>query len=289
MRACSIPSAANLPPVKVVVLTGAGISAESGLPTFRDADGLWEGHDPMDVATPGGVRGGPGPGAALLRRAPRAAGGGRTQRGPPRAGAARGAPGRGPLPRHPEHRRPARARRLQARAPHARPAAQRVVHQLRPAARVDRDPGRPATVPDVRHGHPATGRRVVRRDPHDMERSTRRCSTASCSSRSGPRGRLPGGCVRALRHRRRRAHARPEPRPADGERLRRGTTRALRPRPSRPGWRRCCDAESAVVVAPAARGGVWRQRGGELEARRALRASWSRRRPTRSWRRRTLR
>jgi NAD-dependent deacetylase len=38
--------------VKVVVLTGAGISAESGLPTFRDADGLWEGHDPMVVATP---------------------------------------------------------------------------------------------------------------------------------------------------------------------------------------------------------------------------------------------
>ncbi|QZY29307.1 NAD-dependent deacylase [Nocardioides coralli] len=38
--------------MKVVVLTGAGISAESGLPTFRDADGLWEGHDPMVVATP---------------------------------------------------------------------------------------------------------------------------------------------------------------------------------------------------------------------------------------------
>jgi NAD-dependent deacetylase len=38
--------------VKVVVLTGAGISAESGLPTFRDADGLWEGHRPEDVATP---------------------------------------------------------------------------------------------------------------------------------------------------------------------------------------------------------------------------------------------
>lgn len=38
--------------VRVVVLTGAGISAESGLPTFRDADGLWEGHDPMTVATP---------------------------------------------------------------------------------------------------------------------------------------------------------------------------------------------------------------------------------------------
>ena len=38
--------------MSVVVLTGAGISAESGLPTFRDADGLWEGHDPMQVATP---------------------------------------------------------------------------------------------------------------------------------------------------------------------------------------------------------------------------------------------
>lgn len=38
--------------MRVVVLTGAGISAESGLPTFRDADGLWEGHDPMVVATP---------------------------------------------------------------------------------------------------------------------------------------------------------------------------------------------------------------------------------------------
>ncbi len=34
------------------MLTGAGISAESGLPTFRDADGLWEGHHPEDVATP---------------------------------------------------------------------------------------------------------------------------------------------------------------------------------------------------------------------------------------------
>lgn len=39
---------------KIVVLTGAGISAESGLKTFRDADGLWEGHDVMQVATPEG-------------------------------------------------------------------------------------------------------------------------------------------------------------------------------------------------------------------------------------------
>jgi NAD-dependent deacetylase len=38
--------------MNIVVLTGAGISAESGLATFRDADGLWEGHRPEDVATP---------------------------------------------------------------------------------------------------------------------------------------------------------------------------------------------------------------------------------------------
>jgi NAD-dependent deacetylase len=39
---------------RVVVLTGAGVSAESGVPTFRDADGLWEGHHIEDVATPFG-------------------------------------------------------------------------------------------------------------------------------------------------------------------------------------------------------------------------------------------
>ncbi|RLJ74816.1 SIR2 family NAD-dependent protein deacylase [Pedobacter alluvionis] len=38
--------------MKIVVLTGAGISAESGLKTFRDADGLWEGYNVYDVATP---------------------------------------------------------------------------------------------------------------------------------------------------------------------------------------------------------------------------------------------
>jgi NAD-dependent deacetylase len=37
---------------KIVILTGAGISAESGLKTFRDSDGLWEGYNIEDVATP---------------------------------------------------------------------------------------------------------------------------------------------------------------------------------------------------------------------------------------------
>lgn len=39
---------------KLVILTGAGISAESGIKTFRDSDGLWEGHDVMEVASPEG-------------------------------------------------------------------------------------------------------------------------------------------------------------------------------------------------------------------------------------------
>ena len=40
----------------IVVLTGAGMSAESGVKTFRDHDGLWEGHDVMQVASPEGFR-----------------------------------------------------------------------------------------------------------------------------------------------------------------------------------------------------------------------------------------
>jgi NAD-dependent deacetylase len=42
--------------MKLVVLTGAGISAESGLKTFRDTDGLWEGYEVSEVATPGAWR-----------------------------------------------------------------------------------------------------------------------------------------------------------------------------------------------------------------------------------------
>ena len=38
----------------IVVLTGAGISAESGIKTFRAADGLWENHPVEEVATPEG-------------------------------------------------------------------------------------------------------------------------------------------------------------------------------------------------------------------------------------------
>lgn len=42
--------------MNIVVISGAGISAESGLKTFRDSNGLWEGHDVMEVATPLGFK-----------------------------------------------------------------------------------------------------------------------------------------------------------------------------------------------------------------------------------------
>lgn len=44
---------------KLVILTGAGISAESGLKTFRDSDGLWEGYNVYEVATPRGFAANP--------------------------------------------------------------------------------------------------------------------------------------------------------------------------------------------------------------------------------------
>ncbi len=45
---------------RIAVLTGAGISAESGIQTFRDANGLWEGHRIEEVATPGAFERNPG-------------------------------------------------------------------------------------------------------------------------------------------------------------------------------------------------------------------------------------
>ncbi|RDK87195.1 NAD-dependent deacetylase [Marinirhabdus gelatinilytica] len=45
--------------MKIAVLTGAGVSAESGLKTFRDSNGLWEGHDVMSVASPQGFANNP--------------------------------------------------------------------------------------------------------------------------------------------------------------------------------------------------------------------------------------
>src|SRR3954467_11638073 len=46
------PRLLNLNFVRVLVLTGAGISAESGIPTFRGKDGYWRNRDPTKLATP---------------------------------------------------------------------------------------------------------------------------------------------------------------------------------------------------------------------------------------------
>ena len=48
------------PPSSIVILTGAGISAESGVDTFRDKDGIWSKVDYRDVATPEGFARDPG-------------------------------------------------------------------------------------------------------------------------------------------------------------------------------------------------------------------------------------
>jgi NAD-dependent protein deacetylase/lipoamidase len=52
----TIPTLPIGPTTRVLVLTGAGVSAESGVPTFRDAGGLWEGHRFEDVASPDAFR-----------------------------------------------------------------------------------------------------------------------------------------------------------------------------------------------------------------------------------------
>ncbi len=54
----------------IVVLTGAGLSAESGLSTFRDKDGIWAKYDYREVATPEGFAAQPAQGARLLQPAP---------------------------------------------------------------------------------------------------------------------------------------------------------------------------------------------------------------------------
>ncbi len=49
---CQRAETMAMPHHRIVILTGAGVSAESGVPTFRGPDGLWEGHRVEDVATP---------------------------------------------------------------------------------------------------------------------------------------------------------------------------------------------------------------------------------------------
>ena len=203
--------------MKVVVLTGAGISAESGVPTFRDADGLWEGHRVEDVATPEAYDLQPARRPPVLRRPPGRPRRGRAEPRPPRAGAARGASRRRPAGRHPEHRRPARARRI-------RPGSLHMHGELRSALcracrtpdAVDRRPRRLPALPAVRGQRAAAGRRLVRRDAlrdgPDL-RGPRRGRPVRGDRHVG-RG-LPGRRLRPVRRRRRRPDARAQPAPSE--------------------------------------------------------------------------
>ena len=117
--------------MRVVVLTGAGVSAESGVPTFRDADGLWEGHRVEDVATPEAFDAQPSVVHRFYdaRRAALA----EVEPNPAHRALARLEEMLGDdlLARHAEHRRPARARRLPPGGAHARRAALGALPRLR--------------------------------------------------------------------------------------------------------------------------------------------------------------
>ena len=76
--------------MRVFVLTGAGVSAESGLGTFRDAGGIWARFDPMKLATPEAFARDPERGARLLQPAAAEPAGGDAERGACGAGAAGG-------------------------------------------------------------------------------------------------------------------------------------------------------------------------------------------------------
>ena len=96
--------------MNLVILTGAGISAESGVPTFRADDGLWKGHRIEDVATPEGFARDPALVQGFYDARRRQLADGASQRRPPRPGRSGGALGRSDPAGHPERRRPARPR-----------------------------------------------------------------------------------------------------------------------------------------------------------------------------------
>ena len=175
----------------IVILTGAGVSAESGLATFRGPDGLWEGHRVEDVATPEAFRARSGAGPCLLRCAAGEARNRRAQCRAPRAGAARCRMAGRAAAGHAECRRFARARRVEAAAPHAWRADQRLVPGVRRALRLDGADGRGRRCPscgDARAG-PARTSSGSARCRTRWSGSTRRCSAATCSCRSGRRAR----------------------------------------------------------------------------------------------------
>ena len=229
--------------MRIVVLTGAGISAESGVPTFRDADGLWEGHRVEDVATPGGLR------PPALGRAARST----TRAGPrsrpssptPRTSRWRGSRRRSATTCSSSPRTSTTS--TSAAAP---PGCCTCTASCAPrcaAACGGRLPwdgplGRLPAVPALRRDRAAPGRGVVRRDPlRDGPDPGRPRAAPTCSSPIGTSGAVyPAAGFVQYAARARRPHARAQPRAQRGHPpLRRG--------PPRPGLgagarlgRRCC-------------------------------------------------
>ena len=156
------------PTDRVFVLTGAGISAESGLPTFRADDGLWAGNRIEDVCTPEAWE--RNPELVWQFYSKRRADGAKAQPNPAHFALAElEKQHRRPLfPLHAKCRRPARTRRLRPPPPHARRTEQSPLRaRLRPPSRRRpqhlRQPRRSRPLPLRRPSPPP--HRLLRRDP----------------------------------------------------------------------------------------------------------------------------
>ena len=237
--------------MRIVVLTGAGISAESGLTTFRDSGGLWEGHDPMQVATPEAYADDPG----LVQRFYDARRAALSQVEPNAAHHAlvrlEDALGDDLLvvTRNVDD---LHERAGSRRGTHPRAAAVGLVHALRRAPRVERRAGGPTRLSLVRRGRPSSRHRVVRRDP--LRHGPRRAGAGGVRPLRLDRHvgrRLPGRGVRPLGSWR---HPRARPR-AQRRRHRLRRVPSGSGRPSCPPGSTSCSPDFPVRLRPAA--GPW--------------------------------
>ena len=205
----------------IVILTGAGISAESGLQTFRAADGLWEGHRVEDVATPEAFARNP----ALVHQfydARRARLGEVAPNAAHVALARLDAEWRGDLLIVTQnvddlHERAGAKRLLHMHGE----LQQRLVPGMRRAVRLGRDDGRGRRVPVLRSDRPGPPRhRLVRRDAlrHGADRGGAARRRSVRVDRHVGRGLSRGG-VRPDRAISRRANARNQPRAEPGQHL----------------------------------------------------------------------
>ena len=204
-------------PRRIVVLTGAGLSAESGLSTFRDKDGIWARYDYRDVATPEGFRREPASRARVLQHAP-----GSPPRRQAECGAFRprpagaGAPGRVTIVTQ------------NVDALHEAAGSRNLIHmhgevlkarcEACGATRLGPRPRSRNAMPALRRCRPpAARRRLVRRDalPHGAHRARTDAGRPVHLDRHVGQ-RLPGRRLRGRSARPRRPHGRAQPRAVEG-------------------------------------------------------------------------